>query len=64
MSLLSYFDDDDFVEDSECGNCKECRGEFVNVAGDDAFGTGLCYRCFECALEERRYQRIELANEY
>ncbi len=48
--------------------CKRCRQPyFEGSEGDDNFETGLCYHCFEDALEEyeeRKRERIARQNEY
>lgn len=47
--------------------CKVCRHPYFDEENSDGFGTGLCYECFECALEEheeRKRERIARENEY
>lgn len=47
--------------------CKKCRHPYVENEDDDEYGTGLCYECFEGAVEEaeiRRRERIARENEY
>lgn len=47
--------------------CEECKRPSVCEDRDENAGTGLCYDCFEAAVEaadERRRERIARANEY
>lgn len=47
--------------------CSQCRRYYEEDEGDDCFGTGQCYICFEEGLEEyeiRKRERIARQNEY
>lgn len=48
--------------------CKRCRDRYEEGdENDDNFETGLCYHCFEDALEDyeiRKRERIARQNEY
>lgn len=47
--------------------CKKCRCRYAEHEGDDEFGTGLCYECFEEGVEGadiKRRERIARENEY
>lgn len=47
--------------------CKRCDRPYIYEPGADEFSTGLCYHCFEDAIEEyeeKRRERIALENEY
>jgi protein-arginine kinase activator protein McsA len=47
--------------------CRKCRLPYFDDEEADEFGTGLCYECFECSIEEyeeRKRERIARENEY
>lgn len=47
--------------------CKRCQSLYWDDEDDDGFETGLCYHCFEDALEEheeKKRERIARQNEY
>lgn len=46
---------------------KQCGYAYYEAEDEDHFGTGLCYSCFDDAVdlaEERRRERIARQNEY
>jgi hypothetical protein len=55
------------IDPSKLPRCRKCGDRFQCDEGDDEYGTGLCYHCFEDGLEvyeERRRERIARQNEF